>query len=134
MWIDRCLLLGPRVAVVSSQREFQRVVRRLGIDDADPYCDPRWNACVHAYEADGELVCVVGLNASRLRQMDGIDAAAVLVHEAVHVWQRVRDALGPGDLGKEMEAYAVQNLAAGLMRAYITSSSPVVAAGARASA
>ena len=128
-WIDRSLFVGPRVAAVASQRQFKRVLASIGVSgDDDAYCDPCWGACVHTYECNGELVCVVGLNMALLGAMDGVEAAGVMTHEAVHIWQRVRDRLGPGDLGREMEAYAVQNIATGLMRALI-SFSPGLALG-----
>lgn len=120
-WLDRCLLQGPRVAVVTSQRQFVAAMKGLGVADPDPFCDPAWHACVHAFEVDGDLVCVTGLNLPALARLgDGIDVAGVLAHEAVHVWQRIRDRLGPGDLGREMEAYAIQNIAVQLMRAYVS--------------
>lgn len=124
-WIDRTLLLGPRVAVVTTERQFRRVARSLGVADAAGYVGDGWLGAVHAYDVGGELVCVVGLNLPRLAQLDGIDVAALIVHEAVHVWQRVRDALA-GDVGREGEAYAVQNIAAGIMRAYVKASSSAV--------
>lgn len=121
MWISRSLLQGPRVAVVFSQRQFQRAARAIGEGgDQDPYCEPHMHACVHAYDAVDGLACIVGINAARLAQLDPIDVAALLVHEAVHIWQRTRIRLGPGDLGVEMEAYAIQNLSAELMRAYVS--------------
>ena len=101
-----------------------RVLRQIdAASDPDPYCDPRWHACTHAFDVDGELVCVVGVNMAAMERLSPIDAAAVLVHEAVHVWQRTRARLGPGDLGVEMEAYAVQNIAARLMESYVRGSS-----------
>lgn len=62
MWTDRCLLLGPRLALVTSQRQFRRAVKSINVDDADQFCDPAWHACTNSYEVDGELVCVVGVN------------------------------------------------------------------------
>jgi hypothetical protein len=133
MWCDRSLFRGPRFAVVTSQRSFRAVLKQIdALDDVDPYCEPSWLACTHAFDVSGELVCVVGLNLTRIAELEPIDAAALLVHEAVHVWQHTRGAMGPGDLGVETEAYAVQNIAAQLMRAYVAatsaSSSPARAA------
>jgi hypothetical protein len=128
MWIDRSLLQGPRVAVVTSQRQYLAVLRSIDYKEPDEFCPARMLACVHSFEAAGELVCVVGINLPRTRAMDSIDVAALLVHEAVHVWQRTRDAIGADGVGRELEAYAVQNIAAGIMRAYVKASSSVAAA------
>ena len=117
--MGRSLLLGPRVALVTSERQFKAAKKSAGVACDDAMLEPGWNACVHAYDdAEGNLVCIVALNLERCRHASGIDMAALLAHEAVHVWQRVRQRLGPSDLGMEMEAYAVQNIVGNLMRAY----------------
>ena len=124
MWLDQTLMRGPRVALVTSQQAFKRALRGVAPEgDAGAYCEPGWKACTHAYIVDGELVCIVGVDSAALSSLPPIDAAAVLVHEATHVWQRIRVALGPGELGAELEAYAMQNIAASLMRAYVHSTS-----------
>lgn len=129
MWLSRSLFQGPRVAMVTSQAQFSRALRAIRMEgDAGPFCNPSWRACTHAYDVDGELVCIVGVNLRSLQGADPIGVASLLVHEAVHVWQRTRAALGPGDLGVEMEAYAVENIAAELMRAYVNASSAAAAA------
>jgi hypothetical protein len=51
-------------------------------------------------------------------QTDGIDVATLLVHEAVHVVQEYFRYIGEDNPGNEIEAYAIQNVSASLMRAY----------------
>jgi hypothetical protein len=124
VWLDQTLLRGPKVALVISQRQFKRALRTIACEgDADSYLAVGWKACTHAFEVAGEPVCIVSVDAVALSRMPPIDAAAVLVHEATHVWQRTRAALGPGDPGEEMEAYALQNIAAALMHAYVRATS-----------
>jgi hypothetical protein len=58
---------------------------------------------------------------------------ALLVHEAVHAWQYVREEIGQsGREGKEIEAYAIQHLTMSVLDAYrktrLTSSSAGAAA------
>lgn len=119
MWLDRTLLQGPRVALVTSERQFRAAKKSAGVECASRFIEAGEHACVHSYsDPDGQLVCIVALDTTASARMDGIAVAALLAHEAVHVWQRVRDSLGPGDLGREMEAYAVQNIVDRLMRAY----------------
>lgn len=119
MWMNRSLLQGPRVALVATEKQFLAAKRSAGVECADPLLEDTMQACVHSYtDSDGDLVCIVGINLAACRKMDGISVAALLAHEAVHVWQRVRDRLRPGDLGREMEAYAVQNIVANLMHGY----------------
>ena len=124
MWMKRSLLLGPRVALVATERQFRAAKRAAGISCTDPLLTSTMAACTHSYnDGYGDLVCIVGINLQAARGRDGIDVAALLVHEAVHVWQHVRARLGPGDLGQEMEAYAVQNIVANLMHGYLAISS-----------
>lgn len=121
VWLDRSLLQGPRVALVTSDKQFLAAKRSAGVECNDPMLERGWHACVHAYtDARGELICIVGLDLNVCAQMSGVDVAALLAHEAVHVWQRVRDRFGPtAELGREMEAYAVQNIVGNLMAAYV---------------
>lgn len=108
---------------MTNERQFRAAKKAIDTDDPEPMLAGSMHACVHSYERAGELICLVALDLRACARMDGIEVAATLVHEAVHVWQRVRDILGPGDLGREMEAYAVQNIAGHLMRAYAAISS-----------
>lgn len=43
---------------------------------------------------------------------------ALLVHEAVHLWQDARRVLGEKEPSAEFEAYAVQSISQRLMEAY----------------
>lgn len=133
MWMNRSLLQGPRVALVATDKQFLVAKLSAGVECTDPLLTDTMSACVHSYnDANGDLVCIVGINLSACSQMDGIGIAALLAHEAVHIWQRVRERLGPGDLGCEMEAYAVQNIVSNLMHGYIAiSSSPCLPSALR---
>ena len=44
--------------------------------------------------------------------------ADLLVHEAMHVWRDMREAIGEKEPSSEFEAYALQNITANLFRAY----------------
>jgi hypothetical protein len=119
MWLDRSLFQGPRLALVTSEKQFLAAKKAAGVACDDPLLEGSWHACTHTYQGENnQLVCIVGISLAACETMCGIEVAALLTHEAVHVWQHVRDRLGPGDLGREMEAYAVQNIAANLMRAF----------------
>jgi hypothetical protein len=43
---------------------------------------------------------------------------ALLVHEAVHIWQDVKHRIGEDNPSSEFEAYAIQNISQELMLAY----------------
>jgi hypothetical protein len=124
-WLDRALLIGPRVAFVASPAQFKAAKRRAGVQCDGPWLEPGWHGCTHAYaDSAGQLVCIVAIDLQAAQQMDPIDVAALLAHEAVHVWQRTAAFIGgESELGREMPAYAIQNISAQLMRAYVAATS-----------
>ena len=48
----------------------------------------------------------------------GIEVACLLVHEAVHIWQRTCEDYGEHRPSAEFEAYAIQNISQQLMQSY----------------
>jgi hypothetical protein len=48
----------------------------------------------------------------------GLQVAALLVHEAVHVWQLFRESIGEHGPSKEFEAYSIQAISQRLMERY----------------
>jgi hypothetical protein len=120
-WLNRGLLLGGYLALVTSQDEFVKALADIKMTDyTDAYVPHGWPACTHSFEAvDGSIACIVGLDLERCAQQDSIDVAALLVHEAVHVWQQNEIKAGKlGCFGDEGEAYAIQNISTRLMAEY----------------
>jgi hypothetical protein len=62
------------------------------------------------------LVCI-GRGAER----DALDVILTILHEAVHVWQFVREVIGERSPGIEMEAYGIEGITRGLIEAYCES-------------
>lgn len=54
-------------------------------------------------------VCIVTIN--RFEQHSPIEVAGLLIHEAVHVWQAIREEMDESKPGSEHEAYTVQVIA-----------------------
>lgn len=125
-WLDRQLFTGPYLTLVTSQAEFDKVLKKLKIKEHHVYCEPANDATTHTmHNGKGQLVCVIGLRTEACQGKDGLWIAALLVHEAVHVWQQARsviigwtDPKRTGGLEGEMEAYAIQNISAELMQEY----------------
>ena len=98
--------------VCFSEDEFLRELKRLKIPK-NTY--PNWlddsDARVHFFsnpKKPNKEVAIVCLQLS-------VDVSieqhyALLVHEAVHIWQRIRELLGESNPSKEFEAYAIQRL------------------------
>ena len=120
-WLARGLFQGGFLAFVTSQEEFEQALKDIEVTDyQDLYVPNGWPACTHSFDkVNGSVACIVGLNMELAAQQDPIDVAALLVHEAVHVWQTNEDAAGKmGCFGSEGEAYAIQNISTRLMTAY----------------
>jgi hypothetical protein len=112
-WLDRSLLQGPKLALVMSQKEYDAALKEadLPADDHD-FCSAGCMAVTHAW-TDKERVCIIGLHPDAI-EADPLEVISVLIHEAVHVWQRTTDVsigVTNGDWGRESDAYAIQNIA-----------------------
>ena len=119
-WLDRTLMVGPYLALVLSEAEFNSALKDVGIKKAD---GPDWiktpqaDATTHWMEhKDGSLACIIAIR--KREGVTGIQIAAMLVHEAVHVFQRYCQHIGEDAPSSEFEAYSIQSIAQNLMVAY----------------
>lgn len=120
-WLNRGLLLGGYVGFVTSQEEFNQALKDINLPDhKDDFIPNGWPACTHTFEnVNGSIACIVGFDMKKAAEQDPIDVAALLVHEAVHVWQHNESGAGKlGCFGDEGEAYAIQNISTQLMTEY----------------
>lgn len=117
LWLDRDLMVGPYLALCTSEAQFKAVLRELKVDRDVPYlAHDRANATAHTFEKEDNVCCVVCLGDVAGRT--GIQIAALLVHEAVHIWQSHCAEIGESRPGIESEAYAIQSISQRLMEAY----------------
>jgi hypothetical protein len=122
LWLDRTLFMGGYLAFVTSQAEFVEALQDIECADyTDLFVPNGWPACTHSFDnVKGSVACIVGLDLERCAEEEPIDVAALLVHEAVHVWQQAEKKAGKlGCFGDEGEAYAIQNISTRLMTAYV---------------
>ena len=119
-WLSRNLLFGGYLALVTSQKEFDRALANIKVTEKIEYVPNGWPACTHTFDnVKGSIACIVALDLARCAEEDPIDVAALLVHEAVHVWQHNEGKAGKlGCFGDEGEAYAIQNISTRLMGEY----------------
>ena len=122
LWLERGLFVGGYLALVTTQEEFVEALKDIECADyTDLFVPNGWPACTHSFDnVKGSVACIVGLDLERCAEEDPIDVAALLVHEAVHVWQHAEKKAGKlGCFGDEGEAYAIQNISTRLMTAYV---------------
>lgn len=86
---------------------------------------PRAHAGVTWYTTkQGQEVVIVKLDPVKAAEVNPVQVAALLVHEAVHIWQRHCEPIGShNDHGDEEEAWAIQGLAQTLMYDYVRQTS-----------
>ena len=121
-WCSRVAMYLPlHYTLVLSEKDFQRECRRLALP-RDKW--PAWvtnehsDATTHHFVHGSNTRCAVV--ALRLRPaFDGVQIAALLVHEAVHIWQECKDLIGERNPSAEFEAYSIQGIAQNLMQKYV---------------
>lgn len=72
----------------------------------------------HLENPKGELCCIVTMPATKRGEVSAIQRSALFAHEAVHVWQAIRENIDEQSPSHEMEAYAIQAITQELMLAY----------------
>lgn len=127
-WLDRDLLTSPyRYALCLSEEAFHAALKRLGVPERhwpEFLKTTHANATTSFFETlDGAENCaIVTMHPCPEREVE--QAYALLVHEAVHIWQACKEVIGEDHPGKETEAYAIQRIAQSLMFSYKEQTSP----------
>lgn len=124
-WLGRSLVESPiYYCLVTSEKECHQVLRKLKI--------PRemWSqwltsdANVTFYEKSDFKVAVVAIEINTDKDINQVNA--LLVHEAVHIWQKIKEELGEENPSVEFEAYSIQRIALELMSEYAHRVKPTV--------
>jgi hypothetical protein len=118
-WLSKTLIEGDHLSVCTTEADYYRTLRYLKapIAEWDRWLLPESLATTHYFNTPkGNRVSIVCIPVKPTE--DGIDVATLLVHEAVHVVQEYFRYIGEDNPGSEIEAYAIQNVSASLMRAY----------------
>ena len=115
-YLDRALLIGPYVAICRDEKEFRKELLRLKLPRHEwpNFMTKGGYATTHFLTNTPKgMICIVCLGSTVGKTRTQIDA--LLVHEAVHIWQKFVADIGEDHPGDEMEAYAIQNLSQSLM-------------------
>lgn len=105
-------------ALCVSEKQFHKLLKQIELptDLWAPFVNKNAHATAHFLERGGRglaIVCIVP-DKSRTREQ----VHALIAHEAVHVWQDVRERMGEKAPSSEFEAYAVQNIVQDLLCDY----------------
>lgn len=117
-WLDRDTVYAPYMTLCLTEAQYLRAVKHCKVQNPSPWLSPNHKACLHTWEMEGKVTCVVCLNPDA-READPVDVACTLVHEAVHVFQRLCDSIGESEPSREFEAYSIERIAGRLMREFV---------------
>ncbi len=91
-------------------------MKRLGADEPYPTSDGR---CTTFENTKAGKLCVLVTISERIDHKDDpIGVLGLVVHEAAHVWQAIKNDIGEDRPSHEFEAYAMQNIVMELCKAY----------------
>jgi len=117
-WLERRLTLcALHYCLRLTEKDFYKELRRLEIpfDKYPTFKKEKW-ATTHYFKYKDKRIAIVCLDKEDFLEYTGTQIAALLVHEAVHIWQRHAEEIGSyNDHGSEEEAYAIQSISQSLM-------------------
>lgn len=84
------------------------------MNDVDVFMSNGCDAQVNFYNDDSLAIVQIGDTSKRT----SVEIHGLLLHEAVHIWQRVRQRMGENNPSTEFEAYSIQSIAQDLFAMY----------------
>jgi len=120
-WIVRAIVESPYcIGLCVTENQFKNEMKRLRVPATEW---PHWlyhkKAAVHCFEQSTShdllvLVCIKTYGSEK----DPNIIIGLLIHEAVHVWQRICLELGEREPSAEFEAYSIQAISQRLIAKY----------------
>lgn len=115
-WCDRTLVISPvyytlatSPAILKKEMKRFKVNQEIGINNGK-------SATTNIMKNDnGEVVAIVCLYD---HSVDILMIYALLVHEAVHIWQEIKENIGEREPSHEFEAYSIQKISQNLFYEY----------------
>jgi hypothetical protein len=117
-WLSReFVVMQQYYCLCTSEAQYTAEMKRLGVKPhlRNEWCAPDGGKC-HFFERKGKWVVVVCI--STASKPEPIQVAAILCHEAVHIWQKEMLLIGEKHPSDEFTAYGIQWIAQQLMYAY----------------
>lgn len=97
-------------ATCLSKETFEEELRRIKCAASPPFTNGT-PATAHFFDcANGDIHVLVCFDVDAMADLTGIETAALMAHEAVHVMQQCRDWMREKDPGQEWEAFTVQHV------------------------
>lgn len=108
-WKRTTLMQGPPLVLVTSQAEFDEVLKSIGVERDLTWVEPHQSAVAWTFESPkAGQVSVVAL--ALKTNEPSLIVAGTLAHEAVHVWQNWARHIEEDEPGTEQEAEAIEQI------------------------
>lgn len=103
---------SPYVTLCKTQKEFDKALKKLK-HPTERFVPQGANAVVHIYkDTGGSALCIVCIDlAGACKKKHRNQIYSILVHEAVHIWQIVKEEMHEEKPSVEFEAYTIQWIA-----------------------
>lgn len=119
-WLDRNLIVSPYYyALCITPQAFVSELKSLKVpkDSWPAFVMKGTSACCHFFTSDdGKNSCIICLSGYDSHTL--IQVYALLVHEAMHLWQAIKKDIGEDEASAEFEAYSVQAICQRLFDSY----------------
>ncbi len=110
-WLNT-IVFPCHVAICLCEREYLQLCKEFKYEW--PFVsNPQSDATMHTMQTVGGLRCVITLKEYKKRPKDQV--YGILIHEAVHIVQRIGENIGEEKWGIETQAYLTQCIAQWLM-------------------
>lgn len=116
-WLDRTLIVSTHfMTLCTTDRGYRKALKHLNIpkDIQPPFVINEADASAHFFDnTDGKKAAIVCIRNFKGKDPEAVQA--LIVHEAVHIWQEIREHYGEKEPSSEFEAYAIQALTLNLL-------------------
>ncbi|MDP1931926.1 MAG: hypothetical protein Q8L60_10760 [Gammaproteobacteria bacterium] len=112
-WANRSLLQGVYFTLCLTEKQFNAVCKHLSVE-AD--FNHSHHGTTYHFESGDKNVSVVVIRNWKDRDRNAV--LGLIAHEAMHVWQETKRIIGETNPGREIEAYAMQNITQELFELY----------------
>lgn len=99
----------------ASEELFKKKMKELKVSPHSEWLGAGDAGCVHPLKnPDNDMVLMVAIRPTETREK----AFEVIAHEAVHVWQFIKEYLGEDEPSREFEAYSIESIYTALTAEY----------------
>ena len=121
-WADRGIVYSPiKYGLFITEDSYRKQLKEIEYDswNEEEFIPKGFWAVVNTFEEkNGTQACFVCLDYERCKTIKPHQVYALIVHEAVHIWQRIKKSLNEKSPSKEFEAYSMQNICEELFYLY----------------